>query len=188
MERTSPGGSSLPLIVVLSRTIPSPDAFRKETRKLLKDPIWVMNWLNHRAPTTIGAIFEKKVVEGMSQAEMMASLGWPRNAADSADAEVIEWVADYGDQQITLQGNMVTQIVSRRAEAEKIRAAAAEKARILAEKARAEAEKRQQEAEARKAEEALVQAKVDLAAAKAKAARYSLGRDTPASVFQRIRW
>ena len=147
------------LVVVLPKDIASLQAFRNAVQEHVKSPMWVLSWLNNREASALSGIFSKTVVDGMSQAEMLATLGTPKNFADSLDTDAIQWVADYGDIQVTIEGKFVNKVVSLKAEAEVRRQAAMELAKVRAEEAR-------REAEANAAEEARKRAEQELQAAK----------------------
>ncbi len=156
VDRTGEGASPLPLVLVLPREISSYAQLNAAVEGVLKSEQWVTSWLTQRTATELDAIFRKQPVEGMSWPGLLAALGEPRNIADRARGELIDFVADYGDLQITLQGNVVKKVVSRKqeaAEAQRQALEAAEKARLEAEAraaataaAEAEREKERQEA------------------------------------------
>ncbi len=157
VERTDKAG--LPLILVLPKKIEGEAAFVAELQKRLASQTWLSSWLASTNPTHTAKVFMKQVEAGMSRAAMIAALGEPRNAAAEAEAGGLDFVADYGDLQITITGSMVSKVVSQKAEADKARREAEEKAAI----ARAEAEaKARAEAEA----QAKLQAERELEAKK----------------------
>ena len=141
-----------PLVIVLPRELPSLQAFRDAVKARLKSPQWVISWLNTRSALAIDNIFSKRVEAGMSQPEVLAALGVPRNFQESQNLDAINWVANYGDLQVTLQGNVVQEVVSLRAVAETRRLAAMEQAKVAAENRRREEEARLAQAEREKAE------------------------------------
>ncbi len=159
---SSTSANKKPLVLVLPRDIPSLQDFRDAVRDRLKSPQWVISWLNTRSALAMTNIFDKRVEAGMSQSEMYAALGVPRNLEESKNTDIINWTANYGDLQITVEGKVVKEVVSLRVEAEKKRIAALEQAKIAAE------ERRRQE-EADKAEAERKAAEAELAAAKAEA-------------------
>ena len=159
---SSTDGDKKPLVLVLPKDIPSLQGFRDAVRDRLKSPQWVISWLNTRSALAMTNIFDKRVEAGMSQSEMYAALGVPRNLEESKNTDIINWVANYGDLQITVEGKVVKEVISLRVEAEKKRIAAMEQAKIAAE------ERRRQE-EAKKAEDERLAAEAELAAAKAEA-------------------
>jgi C-terminal processing protease CtpA/Prc len=148
LERTAGDASALPLVVVLPREVASYDEMTQAIDKVLKSQQWVTVWLTQRGPLELDAIYRKKPMEGMTWPALLAALGEPGNIGDYALGEMMDFVADYGDLQITVQGNVVKSIVSKKAEAEK----AQQHALAEAEKARAEAEQRAAEEAAREAE------------------------------------
>lgn len=155
-------GVSQPLVLVLPRAIPSLQAFRDTVRDRLKSPQWVISWLNTRSALAMTNIFDKRVEAGMSQAEMYAALGVPGNLEESKSTDNINWVANYGDLQITVSGKVVTDVVSLRAEAETRRLAAMEKAKIVAEERRIAEEEAKAAAETKAAEDELAAAKAEV--------------------------
>jgi C-terminal processing protease CtpA/Prc len=140
VERTDQTG--LPLVIVLQKDIASIDEFRAVLRERLASPVWVTQWLATREPRILDAIYAKQPIEGMSDAELIAAIGRPKNPLD--DPEALEVVADYGDLQVTVSGNRVTKVISQRQEAERARQKAAEEAEA---RRAAEALARQQQAE-----------------------------------------
>ena len=155
-------GAKQPLVLVLPRAIPSLQAFRDSVRDRLKSPQWVISWLNTRSALAMTNIFDKRVEAGMSQSEMYAALGVPGNLEESKNTDNINWVANYGDLQITVSGKVVTDVVSLRAEAEKRRLAAMEKAKIVAEERRIAEEAAKAAAEKKAAEDELAAAKAEV--------------------------
>jgi len=155
-------GSKKPLVLVLPRSIPSLQGFRDVVRDRLKSPQWVISWLNTRSALAMTNIFDKRVEAGMSQPEVYAALGVPKNLEESLNTDNINWTANYGDLQITIQGKVVTEVVSLRAEAEKRRIAAMEIAKV-------ENEKRRREEEARKIEDERLAVVAELEATRAEA-------------------
>ncbi len=163
VERTGEGADATPLVLVLPRTIANEQVFEAEMQKRLASQQWVQSWLAQNSPAHVADIYQKKVEPGMSRAAVFAALGEPRNLAANDASKALDFVADYGDLQVTIQGKVVTRVVSKKAEAEAARKEAEEKAA----KARAEAEakrlaereerekmeaaKKQKEAEAEKA-------------------------------------
>ncbi|MEC8051299.1 MAG: hypothetical protein VX210_10945 [Myxococcota bacterium] len=127
---------------------------------------WLKSWFATRSPEVKEAIENKKVISGMSNAEVRVAVGVATNEAERAQAGP-QFIARYGDLQVVFAGATVLETKSLRAEAERKRAeeakrkleeeerlakleaedkAAAEKARAEAEaeadaKAKAEAEK-----------------------------------------------
>ena len=85
-------------------------------RERLKPARWVLTWLNHRSPELQQAINSRQVLLGMSRAEMLVSVGHPKNRREAAK---VNWRADYGDLQVELKGNRVTKVFSRVEEAKK---------------------------------------------------------------------
>ncbi|MEE2962193.1 MAG: hypothetical protein VYA34_15785 [Myxococcota bacterium] len=88
----------------------------RAARESLKPSRWVLTWLNHRSPELQQAISSRQVLQGMSRAEMLVSVGPPKNRREATN---VTWTADYGDLQVELQGNLVTKIFSRVEEAKK---------------------------------------------------------------------
>ncbi len=171
VERTEQAGAA-PLVLVLPKDIADENAFEAEVQKRLASPQWMAAWLGQSDPMHLARVFEKKVEPGMSSAALFAALGEPKNAAEQRDAGTLEFVADYGDLQITVQGNLVQKVVSLKAEAavaQKRAAEEAEKARLLAEEKRKQDEIARAEQEAkdkvRAEEEAKQKAEADKKAA-----------------------
>ncbi|MBI3180460.1 MAG: PDZ domain-containing protein [Deltaproteobacteria bacterium] len=138
----------LPLVLALPRHLDSAEAFRKAVQEYLASPQWVTQWLTLRDAAVYDKILRKEVSERMVWAEVVAALGKPRNDEQRLAEGVLEFTADYGDLQVTVQGSVVTKVVSLKEEAR----LAAEKARQQAEMARLAAEKRRQEEDAARAE------------------------------------
>jgi C-terminal processing protease CtpA/Prc len=183
--------NSTPLVFVLPREMKGTDVFASEMEKRFATQAWMTSWLNNTDPGQLAKVFQKQVEPGMSRAAMLAALGEPRNADEEREAGGLDFVADYGDLRITLQGSMVAKVLSLKAEAEEARRVAEEKAtaarleaeaaaKVAAEaKAIADAERKQQqekaaierEAEAKRAtadaenkrKEAELQARLDTA-------------------------
>jgi hypothetical protein len=155
-------GTTQPLVLVLPRSIPSLQDFRDSVRDRLKSPQWVISWLNTRSALAMTNIFDKRVEAGMSQSEMYAALGVPGNLEESKNTDNINWVANYGDLQITVSGKVVTDVVSLRVEAEKRRIAAMEKAKIVAEERRIAEETAKAAADKQAAEDELAAAKAEV--------------------------
>ena len=146
VERTDAAASKTPLVIVLPRVIGSLEQFTKAFQERLKSQQWVTSWLTLRDPSVLDKIFRKEVAEGMTWVDVEAALGEPRNLGDKSK-EMTAFVADYGDLQVTITGNIVKAVKSLKAEA----AEATKKAQEAAEAARVEAEKRRAEEDARKA-------------------------------------
>ena len=147
VERTDPKALRIPLVMILPRDIPNVDAFNREVQDRLKSDQWVTQWLAVRPGLTLAGIMRKEPAVGMGWADLVATLGVPRNAADKEGSELLEFIADYGDLQVTVQGNTVTAIRSKKQDA----AAAQQQAIAKAETAQAEATEKARAAEAQRA-------------------------------------
>ena len=154
VERTSGEVSNLPLVFVLSREIATLREFDAEVGARLKSPQWVTSWLTLHDPLLLDAIYKKQPVVGMTLAGVQAALGPSRNDSQREASGVLDFTADYGDLQVTLQGKTVVKVESQKA----LAAAAQEKAQAEAEKARIAAE---EQAAKQAAEEAVKKAEAD---------------------------
>ena len=110
------------LVLVLDGKANNFKQFKKQMQLHFEDPMWVRHWLQIRSGEVLQGIFSKKVVNGMSYDEMLAANGTPRGRISP------DMIADYGDLQVTLQGNVVTDVASRRAVAHQALAIAKAKA------------------------------------------------------------
>jgi len=145
LERSEPGASRMPLVLVLARRLPDADALTEALQARLKSEQWVSQWLTQREPLVLANINRKEPSVGMSWAELNAALGEPKNSADFTPEGLLPFVADYGDLQVKVEGGRVRTIVSRKAEA----MIAQRRARESAEVARRAAQERLSEEEKR---------------------------------------
>jgi C-terminal processing protease CtpA/Prc len=164
VERTDPAASKTPLVIVLPRQIGNLEQFGKAFQERLKSQQWVTTWLTQRDPSTLDKIFRKEVGVGMTWVDVTAALGEPKNLGDK-NKEMTAFVADFGDIQVTVTGNIVKEVKSIKAEA----AVATKQAQEAADAARAEAEKRRAEDEARRAVAEEARKKAEEEGAKARA-------------------
>lgn len=147
LERADPGARRTPLVMVLPRELSGIDGLNAEVVERLKSDQWVTQWLTERAPLMLSGIMRKEPAAGMTWAELQATLGLPKNAKEKARSDLLEFVADYGDLQVTLQGTKITAVSGRKAEA----LAAAQGAQAKAALAQKEAEQKTQEEESKRA-------------------------------------
>ncbi len=136
LERTD-GGAKVPLVMVLPREIDDALAFNAEVALRLKSEQWVTQWLTARPPLVLAGIARKEPQVDMTYADLVATLGTPKNTAQKTDDALTEFVADYGDWQITIVSNTVKAIVSRKADAASSQARAQAQAEIARQKAQA---------------------------------------------------
>ena len=160
------GGQKGRFIAVLPVGAQTGVELRGAMNQRFQSETWLKSWFATRSPEVKEAIENKKVISGMSNAEVRVAVGVATNEAERAQAGP-QFIARYGDLQVVFAGATVLETKSLRAEAERKRAeeakrkleeeerlakleaedkAAAEKARAEAEaeadaKAKAEAEK-----------------------------------------------
>lgn len=141
----TPAGTERRLIAVLPPDIGSLARLRQAVASVLASRAWVDSFLTMRPPPIQEGIYAKKLVEGMTKQDMMATLGEPYNAGTIARLDALEAVANYGDLQVELVGGVVRSWYSKEARAQAAEEKAREEARLAAEAA----EKAQAEEEAR---------------------------------------
>ena len=156
--------------VVLPVTANDSVSLRGAMNQKFQSKTWLDTWFATRSEEVKTAILEKKVLPGMSNAEVRVAVGVASNESERSKAGP-QFTAQYGDLQVVFAGATVQETKSLRAEAERQRAEEAKKK--LAEEKRlaeleaadkAEAEKARAEAEAA----AVAKAEAEAAAEKSK--------------------
>lgn len=170
LQQNRPGGEARPLVLALPMDIPDAEAFRAAVRARLRDAKWVMQWLTQRTPEVFDGILHKEAVRGMSRSELVAAVGEPKNAPQLARQAAPDLLADYGDLQVRLRGDLVVMVASKKAQADEAMRVAmeeADKRKAEAEIHRIEQEKDKAAADAKRAEEEKLQLVADTKKAEA---------------------
>jgi hypothetical protein len=150
-----------PLVTVMPRTIQSTAEFLELFHERAASRERVSTWLDNRSDDALRAIRHKELIAGLTEAEMIATLGRPKNQKYRERDGSVDFVADYGRLEVTLVGRHVHEITDLDAvEAERERLE--EIARLEQEKRDAEEKRREEIARARaEARERRRQAELD---------------------------
>jgi hypothetical protein len=117
LERLDGRGEASPFIVVLPRELKDDADLRTAIRARIGTRESVANWYGWREPVILSHIRRKEVAPGMSLAEMLAALGRPRSVKYAAGDANLDQVADYGNLQVFLRGDIVSQVRDVKADA-----------------------------------------------------------------------
>ncbi len=136
------GTGNRPLVIVLPREIQDAREFRAIVAERIASKQRVTHWLDQRNFDIMRNIRHKRLAKGMSFAEMVAALGRPRDSRHISRDGRFALIADYGNIQAVLGGDVIEEVVDLQAEEMK----RAKNERTLA----AAAAERQAEEDARK--------------------------------------
>jgi len=137
-----------PMVTVMPRTIKSTAEFLEMFHERVASRERVQTWLGNRGDNALRAIRHKELIVGLTEAEMIAAYGRPKNQKYRERDGSVDFVADYGQIEVTLVGRHVHQITDLEVVAAE-QAHKEELARLEDEKLRAEENQREEVARTR---------------------------------------
>lgn len=108
LETASTASKHPSLVVALPRDVTTIDEFRARAGEIMLAPAEAERWFAELDERMRRNIRDKRVVAGMSRAEVQAALGPPR-AIEGEDA--IAYTADYGDVKVVFSGQLVSAVI-----------------------------------------------------------------------------